>query len=142
MKRYKIVIDTNVIFAGLYSNRGKSFKLLQLLENENIEFSISVPLLLEYEDVLKRSDNKLGLTIEDVDNFLDYLCVLANKRNIYFLWRPFLKDIKDDMVLELAVESESEFIVTHNLKDFKQAKEFGIPALSPKEFLKLLEKSK
>ena len=57
-------------------------------------------------------------------------------RRIFFLWRPFLKDPKDDMVLELAVEAEVEYIVTHNLKDFHGAEHFGIKAITPKEFLR------
>jgi putative PIN family toxin of toxin-antitoxin system len=142
MKIFKVVIDTNVIFSGLFSSRGKSYKLLQLLGNKNIEISISIALLLEYEEILKRNLKKLGFSKTDIEDFLDYICNIANKRNIYFLWRPFLKDIKDDMVLELAVESESDFIVTHNIKDFTRAKEFGIKAITPNEFLKIMEKSK
>ena len=57
---------------------------------------------------------------------------------IFFLWRPFLKDPKDDMVLELAVEAEVEYIVTHNLKDFNGVEHFGIKAITPKEFLQII----
>ena len=48
--------------------------------------------------------------------------MVSEHRRIFFLWRPFLKDPKDDMVLELAVEAEVEYIVTHNLKDLLQSK--------------------
>ena len=40
------------------------------------------------------------------------------------------------MVLELAVASKSNFIVTYNKTDFKGSEDFGIKALTPKEFLK------
>jgi len=68
----------------------------------------------------------------------DYLCQVALRREIFFLWRPFLKDPKDDLVLELAVESECEFIITYNRRDFAGTEKFGIKVLTPKEFLKKL----
>jgi len=142
MRIFKLVIDTNVIVSGLYSNKGKSYKLLQFLENKNLEIATSVALILEYEDVLLRKAKELGLNKTDIEDFLDYVCKISNKRKIFFLWRPFLKDLKDDMVLEVAVESGSKFIVTHNIKDFQGVEDFGIKALTPKEFLKIMEKLK
>ena len=68
-----IVIDTNVIWSGLYSSKGNSFRLLSLLSAEKriLNIHISVPLILEYEDVLKREDSGLELSNSDVDDFLD-----------------------------------------------------------------------
>lgn len=54
----------------------------------------------------------------------------------FFLWRPFLKDPKDDMVLELAVEAQCEYIVTFNQKDFVGSDQFGIAVVTPQEFLR------
>jgi len=142
MKIFKVVIDTNVIYSGLYSKRGKSYQLLNLLDRQNIKIAISVALILEYEDVLMRNLEDLGIHKSDVGDFLDYICRISNKRKIYFLWRPYLRDLKDDMVLEVAVESGSKFIITHNLKDFQGVEKFGIKALTPKAFLKIMEKSK
>ncbi len=67
---------------------------------------------------------------------LDNLCSLGALQKIYFLWRPYLKDPKDDHVLEVAVASQAKKIVTHNIKDFKNIDKFGIKAITPKEFLK------
>ena len=142
MSEFKIIIDTNVIFSGLYSNRGKSYQLLNIVDHSNITISISVALVLEYEDVLLRNLKALDLEKSDIEDFLDYICTIANKRKIYYLWRPFLKDLKDDMVLEVAVESGSDYIITHNLKDFQGVEEFGIKAHTPKAFLTIMEKSK
>ena len=141
VKTCKIVIDTNVIVSGLYSNRGASYKLLELLDNKNIQVAVSVSIILEYEEVLLRNLKKLGFIKSDIENFLDYFCDIADKREIYFLWRPFLKDLKDDMVLELAVESGSDYIITYNIRDFQGSEKFGIKVLTPKEFLKILEKT-
>jgi hypothetical protein len=66
---------------------------------------------------------------------LDYLCSVATRREIFFLWRPFLRDREDDLVLELAVEASCDFIVTYNKRDFEGAEKFGIRVVTPKEFL-------
>ena len=60
---------------------------------------------------------------------------MAHHRTIYYLWRPFLKDAKDDMILEVAVTSQSRFIVTFNPKDFGGVEQFGLEVLGPREFL-------
>lgn len=135
MKKYKIVIDTNVMVAALKSERGASYKLLSIIDEEQFQIGISVSLIFEYEDVLKRGDLKLNLETEDIDDILDYICKVADKREIFYLWRPYLKDPKDDLLLELAVESESDFIITYNKKDFESIDKFGLQALTPKEFL-------
>lgn len=55
----------------------------------------------------------------------------------YTLWRPFLRDLDDDM-LECAVASGSRYLVTHNVQDFRRIDVFGIEALTPANFLQLL----
>lgn len=66
---------------------------------------------------------------------LDYVCSVSNHRDIYYLWRPFLRDPKDDLVLELAVESEADYIVTYNLKDFAEVGRFDLEAITARDFL-------
>lgn len=106
-----------------------------MIDDERLELVLSTPLLKEYEDVLLRK--KFALNAEEINNMLDYLCSIASHHKIYFLWRPALKDIKDDMVLELAVKANA-MIVTYDKKDFKAAARFNIPVLSAKELLHLL----
>ncbi len=136
MKSPEIVIDTNVLVAALKSKRGASFKLLGLIGQNKFNINLSVPLLLEYEDVTKRLLGEIVLNEEDIDYILDYICSVSNLRKIFYLWRPFLKDPKDDLVLELAVTSKSDCIITYNEKDFVGVREnFGIRILTAKEFL-------
>ena len=54
MEPYKIVIDTNVLVSALRSRRGASFRLLSLIDSGKFITNISVPLVYEYEQVLKR----------------------------------------------------------------------------------------
>jgi putative PIN family toxin of toxin-antitoxin system len=128
--------------AALSSNRGASYRLLSMIDNDKFQIAISVPLLIEYEDVLKRKSRNISLTHDEIDDILDYICAVADKREIYYLWRPFLKDPKDDMVLELAVESQSHYIITYNLRDFKRIEQFNVRAISPKDFLEMIGEKK
>ena len=135
MKKIQVVIDTNVIISALRSQYGASYKLLMLLEQANFESNLSVPLLLEYEDVSKRQAEELELSEKTIDDILDYLCTVAKRWKIYYLWRPFLKDPKDDMVLELAVASRCEAIITYNKRDFLGIEQFGLRLMNPQELL-------
>jgi putative PIN family toxin of toxin-antitoxin system len=135
---YQIVLDTNVLVTALRSRRGASFKLLSLTGDARFQLNISVPLILEYEAAAKRLTQTGALTDADIDAIIDYLCQAGNRRQIFFLWRPCLKDPQDDLLLELAVEAKCDFIVTYNKRDFVEAARFGVKLLTPKEFLQLL----
>lgn len=136
----KVVIDTNILVAALRSKRGASYKLLSLLPSKQFEMVLSVPLYTEYQDVVTRPTNMTQVSSrEELLSFVRYLCSLSVRYNVFFLWRPWLKDPKDDMVLELAVASGSRYIITHNIKDFRNISSFGVQAIIPSEFLRLLE---
>ena len=133
----RVAVDTNVLVAGLRSRRGASFRLLSLIgRSAAFEIALSVPLLLEYEAVLKGQAKQLGLTHTDVDAVLDYLCSVASLHEVFYLWRPILRDPKDDFVLELAVGSGCESIATFNLRDFEAARTFHVRVEEPRAFLK------
>ena len=78
----------------------------------------------------------IGLSYSDIDDIIDFLCHVAKRQDIFYLWRPFLRDPMDDMVLELAVASNSGFIVTYNIRDFTGIEQFEIRAINPQQFLK------
>jgi predicted nucleic acid-binding protein len=82
------------------------------------------------------SQSSVGLRHSDIDDILDYICKVGEHREIFYLWRPFLKDVSDDMLLELAVESECDFIVTHNTRHFEEINQFGVVAITPQQFLR------
>jgi putative PIN family toxin of toxin-antitoxin system len=131
----QIVVDTNVFVAALRSSRGASHRLLRLIDRGKFEINISVPLVLEYEDAGKRVAEEVGLGDEDIEDIVDYICKVANHHKVYYLWRPFLRDPKDDMVLELAVSGGCEVIVTYNVRDFEGVEAFGLKVMTAKEFL-------
>ena len=129
-------MDTNVLVSGLRSRNGASFRLLSMVDAGKFELAISVPLVLEYEAAAKKHSRATGLSVSDIDAIIDYICRIAKRYKIYYLWRPFLSDPKDDMVLELAVVSNANHIVTHNTADFKEIEKFGLRATKPRDFLR------
>lgn len=138
MKKYKIVVDTNVIVSALKSRKGFSFKLLKMIDNGNFAVAISVPIIFEYEYAIAKNISEMTLDQSDIDSILDYICFIGEKREIFYLWRPILSDPKDDMFLETAVESNSDYIITFNKKDFQGIEKFNIKTLTPKEFLSII----
>lgn len=131
----RIVIDTNVFISALLSQRGAAYKLIMLSDSNLFHAHISVPLILEYEDAAQRILHKTTLSDDDLDNILNYLSSVSHRQKISFLWRPFLPDPKDDMVLELAIAGNCKAIITYNQKDFVGVEIFGIDILTPKAFL-------
>lgn len=136
--KVSIVIDTCVFISALRSKNGASYKLLSLMDSSKFKFNLSVPLVLEYEAVAKRMSRAIGLTYQDIDDVIDFMCTIGKHRKVHFLWRPSLKDPNDDFVLELAVESESKYIVTYNIRDFLGAKKFKVKVITPQELLRII----
>ncbi len=133
-----IVLDTCVFISALRSRQGASFKLLSVIDDEKIDLYLSVPLILEYEAVAKRMSRTIGLTHSSIEDIIDYLCAIGKHRQVHFLWRPNLKDPGDDFILELSVESECDYIVTHNIKDFVGAEKFQVEVVTPQKFLRII----
>ena len=132
-----VVVDTNVLVAAFRSSRGASHRLLQTIERRQWRPVISPALALEYESVLKRGVGELGLSLVDIDDFIEYLCSRARLVQIYFRWRPMLPDPDDDRILEVAVRAGSP-IVTFNAKDFRGSGSLGITTMSPGELLRII----
>jgi putative PIN family toxin of toxin-antitoxin system len=136
-----VVIDTNVIFQGLDSAKGASFYILRLLEANKINIALSYPVIHEYEEILKRNDNRerLQLTIKDIDDFLAYTASIAVPFDPAFLLRPNLRDEKDNIFSELAFVSNADFLITSNIRDFTYQTELKLDnftVITPKDFVK------
>lgn len=128
-----VVLDTNVLVAALRSRRGASFRIVSAIGQGVFDFVLSVPLVLEYEQALLEA-RPPGVTRSDIAALLDYVCSAGRHQEIFYLWRPALRDPKDDLVLEVAVAGRCSAIVTHNRRDFENAKRFHVVVLSPSEF--------
>ena len=137
----RVVLDTNVLVAAARSRLGASFALVSSIPAPEFEPCLSVGLYAEWQEVLTRPEHlPPGLTAEDALGFVRFLASQCHLQEIHFLWRPFLPDAADDMVLELALAAGCRHIITHNVKDFTGCDQVGVTALTPREFLKLIRK--
>lgn len=134
----KVVFDTSLLVATVRSKQGASYALVSSLPSTRFEICLSVTLYVEWQAVLTRKEHlPPNQRAENALAFLRYLASIAHLQDIYYLWRPQLRDPNDDMVLELAVASQAKYIVTHNVRDFQNLK-FDVQAITPSEFLKLV----
>ena len=134
-----LVLDTNVLIAALRSSRGASYALLGMVGRGQFDLGLTAALVLEYEDVCMRALDALTLTPNEVRLLLDHLCQVGRRSAVYFRTRPSLPDPGDELVLEAAVASGSEWIVTHNVRDLAAGSaRFGIEVLTPAEALRRL----
>lgn len=111
-----------------------------MLPNPGFQICLSVALYTEWRAVLTRAEHlPPGASVDSALGFLRYLASLAHLQDVHFLWRPFLRDPDDDMVLECAVASGASTIVTHNVKDFRRTDSLGVQAVTPGVFLRSLK---
>jgi putative PIN family toxin of toxin-antitoxin system len=137
----KVVLDTNVLVAAARSRLGASFAIVSSIPTTDFQPCLSVGLYAEWQEVLTRPENlPPGTSRHDALGFLRYLASQSHLQEIHFLWRPFLSDPDDDMVLELAFAAGCRHIITHNVGDFHGSEKLGLTALAPREFLKLIRK--
>jgi putative PIN family toxin of toxin-antitoxin system len=135
----RITVDTSVLVAAARSRNGASYQLVSKLPSHDFEIALTVALYTEWQAVLTRAEHMpTGITTDDVLSYLRYLASIAYLQDVHFLWRPFLRDPDDDMVLECAAASGCEYIVTHNIKDFRHIEQLKLRAVTPAQFLTLL----
>jgi putative PIN family toxin of toxin-antitoxin system len=137
----RVVLDTYVLVAAARSRRGASFALMSSIPAPEFVSCLSIGLYAEWQAVLTRAENlPAGLSAEDALGFVRYLASQSHLQEIHFLWRPFLPDPDDDMVLELAFSAGCRHIITHNVGDYRGAETFGVTPITPGAFLDLIRK--
>ena len=136
VRAVRVVIDTNVIVSGLRSTKGASFRVLRAVRTGAVLPVVSVALFMEYEDVLARPGLLPGhIPPAAISAFLNAFLHVAETQEIYFKWRPWLPDPKDECVLETAAAASCVPIVTCNLKDFRPASKLGVRVMTPWELV-------
>ena len=106
--------------------------------NSRWQANVSVALVLEYEAAGKREGGKVGIPAAAIDDIVDVICESSRRHAIHFRLRPALSDPGDEFVLELAFVGGCDYIVSHNVKDFRGAEQFGIRVVTPGEFLRII----
>jgi len=138
----RVVLDIDVLVAAIRSNTGASQRLLRSALRHRFTLLLSVPMVIEYEAVMTRTEQLAasGLSVADIGRLLDALVTVAESVRIAFLWRPQLTDPNDEMVLETAVNGQADRLATFNRRHFAEAgKGFGFLVIDPGEAVATLE---
>lgn len=135
----RIILDTNVLVSVLLKSNSRSYSyrvLTKCLSGELVP-QLSNALFSEYMDVLFRNSVMASsvYTTEDRQAILDELFFRSEWTNIYYLWRPNLPDEGDNHLIELAIASQTNTIVTMNQRDFCGDLKTGIRIVRPREFI-------
>jgi putative PIN family toxin of toxin-antitoxin system len=138
----RAVLDTNVLVAAFRSRTGASFEIFQRLRLDEWTAVLSNHLIYEYEEVLKRDAAALSLSLNDIDQLLNAICARGEEWSLTHNWEPILHDSDDEPLVQLAQESGSRIIITHNTRHLQPAAALGIQVLKPREFLFILRQSK
>jgi putative PIN family toxin of toxin-antitoxin system len=132
MKRFRVVLDTNVIISAVLFG-GMPHKVLELAIRGEMELFLSIPILDEVRDVLMRP--KFGLSAEQATRIIDELYAISEVINPAVSIKVVNDDPDDNMVLECALEAHAEYIVTGDLHLLELGNYEGIKINTPSAFI-------
>lgn len=121
--KVRIVIDTNVLVSALIGATGASRKLIKLCLQGEYQPVMGNTLFLEYESLILRQEiiEKCLLTKQEISTLLDAFMRVSEWTDIYYLWRPNLRDESDNHLIELAIAGNAQIIATKNIRDFRNS---------------------
>jgi hypothetical protein len=130
----RIIIDTNVLISALIQKSYPNFILFHCILENRFEVCISEELLEEYLEVINRPKfSKYPDFLIKAELVISQIESIASK---YYPRDRFetIADKADNRLLELAYESNADFLITGNSNDFTMTEFRGTKILSPKEF--------
>ena len=119
----RIVIDTNVFIGAIVSSQGLNREMIRRCLLSEYQPLMGNALFSEYESVMEREEI-IARCLLDRTELLDLLAAFLSVSewiNIYYSWRPNLKDEGDNHIIELAVAGNAKIVATNNIKDFQKA---------------------
>jgi putative PIN family toxin of toxin-antitoxin system len=128
----RIVLDTNVLVAGLLSPFGPSAEIIRMVSSGELTLYFDARILSEYGEVLRRS--KFRFQMDKVIALLDYI----ERRGHIVASSPLsnsLPDPGDQPFLEVALAGQALCLVTGNHAHFPSKLCQGVKVLSPSDFL-------
>lgn len=135
----KIVVDTSVLISALIGKEGPSRQVIRHCLTGCYKPVISTTLFLEYEDISKRAHilELCPLSAAEINTLLNAFYSQCLWIPIHYLWRPNLKDENDNFLIELAVASNTHFVISNNVKDLINAELIfdTLEILKPEELL-------
>lgn len=118
--KLRIVIDTSVLISALLGSNGASRELIRCCLEGKYQPLMGNTLFLEYESVVFREEirTKCILTETEILTLLESLMHVSIWIDVYYLWRPNLRDESDNHLIELAIAGNAQIIATKNVNDF------------------------
>jgi len=122
--RKGVVLDTNILISATLWDNSVAQKLLFSLIGKGIVVYCSIPILIEYQNVLERD---FGYTKKEIDKILDMLFVFLEIIVPEVKLEIVKDDPDDDKIIECAVEANVKFIITYDkhllrLKNYQRIK--------------------
>jgi putative PIN family toxin of toxin-antitoxin system len=111
---FRVVLDTSVLITAALSPSGGAAKLVRYAQDGILDLAISEKLSDELQSRLHRDGFRRYLSVEDADNFVDAVGVLAT----WFTDRPDeelparCRDPNDDFVIALYEDSDASMLVS------------------------------
>ena len=139
----KVIIDTNIIVNVLLSpvRSSASFKILELCLSKKLQPQIGCALFNEYEGVINRPEIQAQskYTSDETEQILNGFLNVCHWVKVNYLWRPNLKDEGDNHLIDLAVASNTQWIITQNIKDLESGElKFEFKTISPNDFIEVI----
>jgi putative PIN family toxin of toxin-antitoxin system len=135
----RIVMDTSVFVSALLGAKGPSRELVRRCLLRQYQPLMGNALFCEYESVIGREliVQKCRLSSAEVADLLAALLSVCEWVQLYYLWRPNLRDEGDNHLMELAIAGNAQAIVTNNVKDFRGAELLfpRVAVLKPEQIL-------
>jgi len=128
----KIVLDTNVLVAGLLSPFGPCGEIVRIVSSGEVTLCFDALILTEYSEVLYRP--KFGFDKDKIAALLDHIEHRGHTVASLPL-RHSLPDPDDEPFLKVAIAGRAECLVTGNASHFPAKLCQGRKVLSPSGFL-------
>jgi putative PIN family toxin of toxin-antitoxin system len=128
----KIVLDTNVLVAGLLSPFGPCGEIVRMVSSGEVTLCFDALILTEYSEVLCRP--KFGFDKGKIATLLDHIEHRGHTVASSPL-RHSLPDPDDEAFLKAAVAGKAKCLVTGNASHFPSKLRQGRKVLSPSGFL-------
>lgn len=125
----RVVADTNMLIASIFWN-GAPYRIITSALDHKIEIISSPEILNEVRKVLKQEFRLSEQETDDIVNcIMSYTTIIEPKIKV-----KVVRDPKDDMLIEAALDSGSHYIITRD-KDLLVLKQYqGIKMVKPEEF--------
>ena len=132
-----MVLDTNVLISALLNPYGKPSKILKMIMLGRLEVVVNENILGEYLEVAMRP--RFNLPADEVKEVLGFIRMNGIPAPPYAGPSVNLPDPDDDHFLEAAFATNSDALVTGNIKHFPAKLRRGTRVLTPDQFIQYFE---